>query len=666
MKKLLGLLMMLVLFTLVGAGCSKEPAPEDQFAAYIKLWNEQKFDKMYDYLTDGSKEVITKEDFTNRYQKIYEDLQVKDLKIDFKKPTEEEKLDKDQKSVTYDFSASMNSIAGEIKFTHTAKMKKEEREKKNNWYVDWNTTYIFPELKDGDKIAISNSKPKRGQILDRSGNSLAMNGNVYEVGVVPGMMEGQEGPVIQQLSSLLKMTPDQINKALNASWVKPDLFVPLKKVSMDDQERIAQLIALEPVQTKKVEARIYPYKEAAAHLIGYVGSITAEELEKVKDKGYTTTDIIGKRGLEEVYDEHLKGKSGVKITIKKPDGSTEILAEKPVEDGQDLKLTIDIDKQVSLYGQLVGEPGAGAAIDPVSGETLALVSSPSFDPNQATLGYSSAEWKQLQDDPLKPMTARFNKAYAPGSVFKPLTASIGLKNNTITPEQTKNIKGLQWQKGASWGGYYVTRVHEATPVNLEKAMVFSDNIYFAQTALEIGKDAFSAGLKEFGFEEDSDYPFPLEKSTIGKLENEISLADSGYGQGQIQMSIVHLLQTYTPFVTGGNMVKPSLILDSEKSEKQVVSPEIAATVSSQLRKVVGDAEGTAHSAEMADYPLAGKTGTAEIKEKQGVKGTENGWFIAYNTNSPALMAAIMIENVQDRGGSQVPVKKVKNFFMENK
>ncbi|MBY0145189.1 penicillin-binding transpeptidase domain-containing protein [Neobacillus niacini] len=666
MKKLLGLLMMLFLFTIVGAGCSKEPTPEDQFAAYIKLWNEQKFDKMYDYLTDGSKEVITKEDFINRYQKIYEDLQIKDLKIDFKKPAEEEKLDKDQKSVTYDFSASMNSIAGEIKFTHTAKMKKEEREKKNNWYVDWNTTYIFPQLKDGDKIAISNSKPKRGQILDRSGNSLAMNGNVYEVGVVPGMMEGQEGPVIQQLSSLLKMTPDQINKALNASWVKPDLFVPLKKVSMDDQERIAQLIALEPVQTKKVEARIYPYKEAAAHLIGYVGSITAEELEKVKDKGYTSNDIIGKRGLEEVYDEHLKGKSGVKITIKKPDGSTEILAEKPVEDGQDLKLTIDIDKQASLYGQLVGEPGAGAVIDPVSGETLALVSSPSFDPNQATLGFSSSEWKQLQDDPLKPMTARFNKAYAPGSVFKPLTASIGLKNNTITTEQTMDIKGLQWQKGASWGGYYVTRVHEANPVNLEKAMVFSDNIYFARTALEIGKDPFTAGLKEFGFEEDSDYPFPLEKSTIGKLENEISLADSGYGQGQIQMSIVHLLQTYTPFVNGGNMVKPSLILDTEKSEKQVVSPEIAATVSSQLRKVVGDAEGTAHSAEMADYPLAGKTGTAEIKEKQGVKGTENGWFIAYNTNSPALMAAIMIENVQDRGGSQVPVKKVKNFFMEAK
>jgi penicillin-binding protein 3 len=665
LKKIIGLLVILVLFAMVAAGCSKEPTPEDRLDAYIKLWNEQKFDKMYDYLTEGSKEVISKEDFTKRYQKIYEDLEIKDLKVSFKKP-EEQELDKEQDSITYDFSASMDSIGGPIEFTHTAKMKKEERDKENNWYVDWNTTYIFPQLKDGDKIGISNSKPKRGQILDRAGNGLAINGQVYEVGVVPGKLEGQEEPVIEQLSSLLKMTPEQINKALNASWVKPDLFVPLKRVSMDDTERIAQLIALEPVQTKKVEARIYPYNEAAAHLIGYVGSITAEELEKVKDKGYTSNDVIGKRGLEEVFDEQLKGKSGVKISIKKPDGATEILAEKPVEDGKDISLTIDIDMQASLYEELVGEAGAGAAIDPVSGETLALVSSPSFDPNQATLGFSGDEWKQLQDHPQKPLTTRFNKAYAPGSVFKPITASIGLTNKVITPEQTMEIKGLKWQKGASWGDYFVTRVHEANPVNLEKAMVFSDNIYFAQTALGIGKEPFVTGLKEFGFEEEYNYPFPLEKSTIGNLDKELALADSGYGQGQIQMSIVHLLETYTPFVNGGNMIKPSLILDAEKSEKAVVSPEIATTVASSLRKVVGDADGTAHSADIADLPLAGKTGTAEIKEKQGEKGTENGWFIAYNTNSPSLMVAMIVENVLDRGGSQIPVKKVKNVIMQNR
>lgn len=399
MKKLMALLFMVIVFAMVAVGCSKEPTPQERFDAYIKLWNEQKFDKMYDYLTEGSKKVISKEDFTNRYQKIYEDLQITDLKMTFKKP-EEEELAKDEDSVTYEFDSSMNSIAGPIEFTHTAKLKKEEREKKNNWYVDWNTTYIFPQLKDGDKIGISTISPKRGQIFDRASNPLAVNGQVYEVGVIPGKMEGNEGPVIEQLSQLLKMTPEQINKALNASWVKPDLFVPLKKVSVDDTERIAQLIALEPVQTKRVEGRIYPYKEVAAHLTGYVGSITAEELEKRKDKGYTSNDVIGKRGLEQVLDERLKGKSGVKITIKKPDGSTEILAEKAVEDGPDIRLTIDIEMQLKLYEELVDEAGTGAAINPVTGETLALVSSPSFDPNQASLGFSSDEWKQLQENPL--------------------------------------------------------------------------------------------------------------------------------------------------------------------------------------------------------------------------------------------------------------------------
>lgn len=661
MKKIIGLLLMVVL---IAAGCSKEPTPEDRFEAYIKLWNQQKFDQMYDYLTEGSKGVISKEDFTNRYKKIYDDLQISDIKITFKKPKEDEQAK--EETAKYTFSAKMNSIGGEIEFTHEAKLKKEERDKENNWYVDWNTTYIFPELKDGDKISLSTVAPKRGEIVDRNGNGLAVNGQVYEVGVVPGKLEGQKAPVIEQLSSLLKMTPESIEKALGASWVKPDLFVPLKKVAIDDTERVAQLVALEPVQTKKVEARIYPYKEAAAHLIGYVGSITAEEFEKLKDKGYTSTDVIGKRGLEEVYDEQLKGKSGTKITIKKPDGNSIVLAERPVEDGQNVKLTIDANLQERIFTELNGEAGTSAAINPTTGETLALVSSPSFDPNQATLGFSGDEWKALEENPLKPLTTRFNKSYAPGSVLKPITAAIGLESKAITTDKALEISGLKWQKSASWGNYFVTRVHEASPVNLEKALVFSDNIYFAQAALEIGKDNFSAGLKKFGFDAELEYPFPLEKSTIGDLGKEIGLADSGYGQGQIQMSIVHLLETYTPFVNGGNMVKPTLVQDAEKSQEPVVSADIAATISPMLRKVVGDANGTAHAAEMGDYPLSGKTGTAEIKQKQGEKGIENGWFIAYNANQPDLMIAMMVENVLGRGGSSVPVNKVKNVIMQIK
>jgi penicillin-binding protein 3 len=664
LKKLIWLLLIVALT----AGCSKEPTPQDRFAEYIKLWNEQKFDKMYDYLTNGAKEVITKEDFTARYEKIYKDLEITDLKVTFKKPSEEEKLDKKVEKVDYDFSASMNSIAGKIEFTHNAKLKKEERDKKNNWYVNWNTTYIFPELKDGDKIGIDYVQPKRGEILDRAGNGMAVNGQVYQIGVIPEILEGQENVVLPQLASLLKMSREQIDKALNANWVKPDLFVPLKKVSMDDRERIAQLVALEPVRTMKVEARIYPYKESAAHLIGYVGSITAEELEELKGKGYTSNDMIGKRGLEQVFDERLKGKPGTVISIKKPDDTVFVLAEKEVEDGENVKLTIDGTLQLTIWEELKDEAGSSAAINPTTGETLALVSSPSFDPNQAVLGFSSDEWKALQENEKQPLSTRFNKAYAPGSVIKPLSAAIGLANKAITPEKTVDIKGMQWQKSESWGGYFVTRIHEANPVNLRKALVLSDNIYFAQNALAVGEDKFVEGMKSFGFEEELDYPFPLQKSTIGTINSEIALADSGYGQGQVQMGIVHLLSTYTPFVNKGNMIKPTLLFDDPKSQvlkEKVMSEDVAAIIASDMRQVVEDPTGTAHVKNMQDLPLAGKTGTAEIKQKQGETGTENGWFVAYNTNSPTLMIGMMIEGVQKRAGAH-PVYKVGEIFSQVK
>ncbi len=650
-----------LLLVLLVAGCSKEPTPQDRFAKYIALWNEQKFEQMYDYLSADAKGKITKEEFTNRYHKIYKDLQITDLKIDFKKPKEDKQAEKEK--AHYSFNAKMNSIAGPIQFTYEAKLQKEERADKKNWYVDWKTGFIFPKMQKGDTIGIETIAPKRGEIIDRNEIGLAVNGQVYEVGVVAGKVTDQ---TLEPLASLLKMSPEQIKKALSANWVKPELFVPLARVAMQDEERIAQLIALEPVQTRKVEARIYPYEKAAAHLIGYVGPITADELTKLKDKGYSSNDMIGKRGLEQVYDEQLKGKPGVKITIKKKSGEAELLAEKPVEDGKTVKLTIDADVQSAIYDELGKEAGTGAAINPVTGETLALVSSPSFDPNQAMLGFSAAEWKALQENKKQPLSTRFRMTYAPGSVMKPITAAVALSSGAITPDTAVPILGKKWQKDKSWGGYFVTRVHAGTaPVNLEKAFVFSDNIYFAQAALKTGKDAFADGLKKFGFEEELAFPFPLEKSTIGSLDREIALADSGYGQGQIQMSIVHLLSAYTPFVNKGNMVKPILLAEEQQGQvlkEAVVSAEHAGVIAADLRKVVGDAGGTAHAADIKGYPLAGKTGTAEIKQKQGETGTENGWFIGYNTESPNLMVAMMIENVQGRGGSQVPVKKVKKVF----
>lgn len=665
MKKPLWVLIILVLIILTS--CNKEPQPEDQFSTYVKLWNGQKFEEMYSYLSAEAKDNIKKDEFVERYKKIYNDLGITNLKVTYKKPNEENERDNKVTEVSLPFSISMDSIAGEISFEHDASLTKEEREGNKNWYLNWDTTYIFPDLKTGDKVGINTTTPTRGDILDRNGLELATTGSALEMGVVPKDIEGQETAVIEQLATVLGMTKESIEKALNASWVQPYYFVPVKTISENDTELRAKLGQIPGVQRKTVEARVYPFGEAAAHLIGYVGSITAEELEKQEPGTYSTNDVIGKRGLEQVLEKRLKGEQGVQILIQKEDGSETVLAEKPVKNGENVKLTIDGAVQQDMYLELKGEAGMGAAIHPRTGESLALVSSPSFDPNKLSLGATAADWKALEEDPKQPLLNRFKANYAPGSVMKPITATIALQAGTTYWQKTMQLSGKQWQKDSSWGSYYVTRVTDPNaPVNLADALLYSDNVYFAQTSLDLGKEKFEQGLKAFGFEEESDFLFPLETSTYGDMSSEVTLADSGYGQGQVEMSVLHLASTYTILVNNGNMIKPTLLLDDEDNQvwkPGLLNEENITKLNEALKQVVENPRGTANAAKIKGYPLAGKTGTAEFKEKQNEAGKENGWFVAYNTDNPSLLIAMMIENVEGRGGSKVVVEKVKRVFL---
>ena len=658
MKRALIILLSVVIAALI-SGCSKEPTPEERFSQYVKLWNDQKFEEMYGFLSEKAKDSISKEEFVSRYNKIYKDLEINELKVSYKQPKEEQEH---EENAELPFSAKMNSVAGPIAFDHNATLVKEEREKETNWYVDWNTTYIFSELEAGDKISFKNVQAERGSILDRAGNGLAINGTAVQIGVVPGELGEPKEQTITKLAELLEMSEEQINKAMNAGWVKPELFVPLKKVSKTDKGLHEKLFAIDGVTSQMVGAREYPYGEALSHLIGYVGPILADDLEKLEGKGYTATDLIGRRGLEQVLEEQLKGTNGVRISIVKEDGTVKTLAEKPVENGKDVKLTIDVVAQQQLYDQLKGKAGTASAINPKTGETLALVSAPGFDPNEMALGISQNKRKMLEDDPLKPTLNRFKMTYVPGSVIKPITAAIGLESGKLELDTAFEINEKQWQKDASWGKYKVTRYSDVKgSINLEKALIYSDNIYFARAALGMGQDTFTEGLKKFGFEDQPEYLYPIEPSQIGKIDSEISLADSAYGQGQVEMNILHLATTYSPLVNEGNLVKPILNMEDEQGQvwkEDLVSPDNAAALNSMLTKVITDPKGTAHNGLIANYPLAGKTGTAEIKEKQGEKGRELGWFVAYNPQSTDMIVAMMIED----SGSKDVVTRVKEFY----
>ncbi|WP_445669198.1 penicillin-binding transpeptidase domain-containing protein [Margalitia sp. FSL K6-0131] len=668
MKKISFIAVMLLVAIGLLSACQKEASPNERLKDYVKLWDKGDFNKMYnDFLSSSTKKEFKTADFVDRYPKIYKDLEVKNLKITYKSLKEDSYKKKDK--VAIPVNISFETFAGPVQYSTKIALTKEEKNKQESWYVDWKPELLLPGLAKGDKIVPATVDPKRGEIRDRNGQGLAVNGTAYQIGVIPEKMAGQETEVKNQLAKLLGMSVQEIDQKLNASWVKPNLFVPIKKIATNNEEILAKLYKLPGVDKQDTSARVYPFGKATAHLVGYIGPINAEELKEEKGKGYSANSVIGKRGLEQLYEERLRGTAGEKITIQKADGTQKVVAEKEVQNGENIEVTIDANLQEKIYNQFKGSAGTAAAIQPTTGEVLSLVSSPSFDPNDFVLGMPGSEYSKLEKDPLQPLINRFALSYAPGSSIKPITAAIALENGTLKPNSTKTINGKSWGKGGSWGDYQVSRVHvENGPVSLSDAMMYSDNIFFAQTALDMGGDKFAKGLKNFGFTEQLPIEYPLKKSQIssdGKLDHEILLADSGYGQGQVQMNILHLADTYTTFVNNGNMIKPNLLLSEKKSQvwkENVISPDTAKTVAGLLRKVVADPRGTGHGADLPNVALAGKTGTAELKSSKKEKGKENGLFVAYDQNKKDLLVAVMVEGVEKGGGSHLVVQKVANIF----
>ncbi|WP_077619750.1 penicillin-binding transpeptidase domain-containing protein [Bacillus sinesaloumensis] len=660
MRRYIWLLSVITLSVILLAGCNKDPLPEERFKSFIKDWEKHNFEKVYEHFSTDVKEKHPQNEFEDRFKKIYQDIAVNDLKVSFKAP-EEEVEPNEKGEVVFPYTLSMETIAGPFEFTEEATLVLEEKDDEKKWTVRWQPSMFFPDMEEGDEIGLSFSSPTRGEILDRNGVALAENGLVYEIGLVPKDIADNKEKTIATVAEKLNLTVESIETKLNASWVQPDYFVPIKRLSLQDQELATEVTQLNGVLSKKVESRVYPFKEATAHLIGYIGTVTAEDLEKLKDKGYKANDVVGKKGLEMVLEDRLRGERGVKVFIKKTDGSEVSLAEKSVKDGDAVTLAIDIDVQLTSYDQLQGNAGAAAAIHPLTGETLALVSSPSFDPNELVLGISTEEWNQLNEDPQKPLLNRFGSSYAPGSTFKPITAGIALENEVITPDTTINITGKQWKKDSSWGGYSITRVTDpGKPVNLRDALVYSDNIYFAQAALGIGGERFESELTKYGFGESFPLEYPLYDSKISNegLNSDVLVADTGYGQGQLEMSPVHLAISYTPLLNSGNLIKPQLILDETETEvwkENVISPENAQLLVDDLIQVVESPEGTAREAKIDGIRIAGKTGTAELKKSKDEEGIENGLFVAFNTENPRLLVAMLIENVKN-GSHDVTVK----------
>ncbi|MFN7251914.1 MAG: penicillin-binding transpeptidase domain-containing protein [Anaerobacillus sp.] len=682
-SKVLLVIVSLLVFTLIG--CSKEeevkPTPEEAFEAYAAFWEDGNYGMMYEYLSSEAKQKMTKEEFIERNTTIYQEIDATNLSI---KMIVEEIAEEEQQELPeenepeteklIEFEKSMETIAGDIYFRETVLLKLEAEEpgedSQETWRLDWKQAMILPPLQEGDEVKVRTLLPtKRGEIVDRNGEALAVNGKILEFGIVPERLPEDEAKSIEDASRLLEMSVAEIENKLNQSWVKPGHFVPLKSISQGKQDLFNELMRIPGVTYREVDSRVYPLGEMAAHLIGYIGKITDKELESRKDLGYHANSYLGKAGLEAILEDQLRGEIGRVIYLENEAGEeTVTIAKKEPVDGPVIELTIDTKLQKSIFSQLQGETGTSVALHPITGEVLSLVSSPAYDPNDFVLGISSQKWQELNEDEAKPFLNRFTQTFTPGSTIKPITAAIAIDNGLDKTEK-RVINGLSWGKDTTWGGYRVSRVTDPNhDVDLRDALVYSDNIYFAQIAIELGKDKLESGLKNFGFEERIPFEYGMAVSKVANetINSEIQLADTGYGQGELQISPLHLALLYTAFVNEGSIPTPTLFTNRTEVlwKENLVDAENASYILSALLDVIEDPQGTATKAKITGLPLAGKTGTTEHKMSQNDAGKETGWFVAMNTDAPKLLVLMMIDDVQDRGGSGMVVPKVKKVFSE--
>ncbi|MBM7583398.1 penicillin-binding protein [Caldicoprobacter guelmensis] len=668
MKKFAILVTLSLILSWIVSGCSK-PNPQEPATAYLDAWMQSKYEEMYDLLSVGTQSSIAKQDFINRYTNIFSAIKLYKLEIDA------EEIVIEDKRAYLPFKAKFHTnTVGTFEYQYTLPLVLEEKQ----WKIEWSPSLIFPIMQEGDKVRITRHSAKRGTISDRQGNLLATNGPAYTVGAKPSAIPNIES-FAKALAPLIEMDEGSIQNILNQKWVKdnPDLFVPIKNLPFNiSEEYKSKLLSVKGVMlsSKSHITRQYPMEQLFAHVTGYVQQISKEELEKKASEGYDAEDLIGRQGIEAALEEELKGRKGYTLYIEDQYGKQKsIIAKVEPQDGNDVILTIDPLLQKAAYEALKGSKGSIIALNPATGEILAMVSQPSFDPNIFPVGVLPSEWKALSQDPDHPLINRcIHSLYPPGSTFKPFTAAMALESGVITlqtvvPEAQKE----EWIPSPNWTAPPIRRVpHPPGDVNLRNAIVWSDNIFFAWTGLKIGYKNFETFATRYGLGQSLPFTLPVKSSQIKNASTSWSdalLANTSYGQGEMLITPLQMATMYTAFYNSGNMMLPQLVKEIRTPSGQtteslqpkpwlegVIPKQYVDTLLPMLIDTVEDPTGTAHKVKIPELTIAGKTGTAQVRDKS----QEIAWFIGFtlNTEKP-LLVCVALEVPAGEGDVKLDIAK---------
>lgn len=606
-------------------------SPARVIRAFYKNVNNHKYEELYNLVETD----MSKEEFTNKMKSVYDGMEVSSAWVTISINL------KNSDVVNLKYVTNLNTVAGKLTFSNKSTLVKVN----GKYKIKWDNSFLYPNLKNNQKIRVSNLKAKRGAIYDRNKNILAKDAKAYSIGIVAGKIKTDDDLIA--ISKLLNITYKDIKAELAKPYVVDGTFVHLKNIDREQQELKTALLKIPAVKIIDYDIREYPYNEKLSTLLGFV------------------QNDDGKSGLELTFNSQLKGLNGCEIYVDDDGINVDTILKKDRVNGKNIDLTIDVKLQELIYEKFKDVESATVAMNYTTGEILALVSTPSYETNKISLGISDNEWNEIINNKKKPLFTRFLSKYTPGSTMKPIVAAIGLDTDSFTDTENFGKSVKSWQKDSSWKDFYVTTLEVYNgESNLEKALIHSDNVYFAKAALKIGKNLFKQELDRYGFNKPLNFEQNTDISVYGNIDSEAKLAVSGFGQGEMEVNPIFMAKIYSAFANNGNAVTP-YILQKEGNDQNTVNsvnlikPLTADKIKNDLKKVID--EGTGKLAKIDGKNLYGKTGTAEIKmTKDDKSGEEIGWFNVFDDNK--LLIVNMVENAKKLNGSKFSVKNLREVF----
>jgi penicillin-binding protein 2 len=560
-------------------------------------------------------------------------------------------------------------------------------------------------LAEQNRVNIVPVVPHRGVILDRNGVTLASNYAAYTLEITPSQVDNLDG-VIKELSTLVEITPKDLRRFEKRLEEEPDFSSIPIRTRLNDEEVARFAVNRYRIPGVQINARLfrhYPNNEVASHVVGYIGRMSEADFGGLQKKGlaynYTKSDHIGKVGLEQYYEQVLRGVTGYEHVETDANGhSIRTLRSILPISGNNLLLAIDVRLQQIAEAAFGDYRGSMVAIEPDTGGVLALVSRPGFDPNLFVEGIDPEHWSALNDSPDHPLNNRaLQGVYPPGSTFKPFMALAGLELGKRTPGYSISDPGY-FVLGGSGHVFRDWKAGGHGVVDMHKAIVESCDTYFYGLAQDLGIDMIHDFISQFGLGERTGIDIagevggllPSRQWKEQRFDQRWFVGDTisvGIGQGYNLVTPLQLASATAILANGGRIFRPHVvqhIQDSETNELETIEPFPIGEVPLQPRHLdlVRDAMvdvtrpgGTAAWAGWgAKYSFAGKTGTAQVIGLKGQKYDEDAiderhrdhaLFIAFApAEAPKIALGILVENGGHGSSTAAPIaRKVIDYYL---